>query len=39
VSNAVAELCIGKSLPLRDVGEVALKGFDQPVRAHCIVFA
>lgn len=39
VSNAVAELCIGKSLPLRDVGEVALKGFDQPVRAHSIVFA
>jgi class 3 adenylate cyclase len=38
VSNAVAELCIGKALPLRDVGPVALKGFDQPVRAHCIVF-
>ena len=39
VSNTVAELCVGKSLPLRDVGAVALKGFDQPVRAHCIVFA
>jgi class 3 adenylate cyclase len=39
VSNAVAELCIGKALPLRHVGEVSLKGFDQPVRAHCIVFA
>jgi class 3 adenylate cyclase len=39
VSNTVAELCIGKSLPLRDVGQVTLKGFDQPVRAHCIVFA
>src|SRR5258706_996816 len=34
VSNTVAELCIGKSLPLRDVGQVALKGFDQPVSAH-----
>lgn len=39
VSNTVAELCIGKSLPLRDVGQVTLKGFEQPVRAHCIVFA
>ena len=36
VSNAVAELCIGKALPLRDVGPVALKGFDQPVRAHAV---
>ncbi len=39
VSNAVAELCIGKSLPFRDVGPVALKGFDQPVHVHCIGFA
>ena len=31
VSNAVAELCIGKALPLRDAGRVELKGFDQPV--------
>ena len=36
LSNAVAELCIGKSLPLRDVGNVSLKGFDQPVHVHCI---
>lgn len=36
LSNAVAELCIGKSLPLKDVGPVALKGFDQPVHVHCI---
>lgn len=36
LSNAVAELCIGKSLPLKDVGRVALKGFDQPVHVHCI---
>jgi class 3 adenylate cyclase len=39
VSNAVAELCIGKTLPLQEIGPVMLKGFDQPVRAHCIVFA
>jgi len=39
VSNTVAELCIGKALPLRDVGEVALKGFTQPVRAHSIIYA
>jgi class 3 adenylate cyclase len=39
VSNAVAELCIGKSLPLRDIGTVVLKGFEQPVRAHSLVFA
>lgn len=36
MSNAVAELCMGKSLPLRDAGLVALKGFDDPVRVHCI---
>jgi len=34
VSNTVAELCIGKTLPLEDAGQVALKGFDQPVRVH-----
>lgn len=36
VSNAVAELCIGKALPLKDVGKVSLKGFDEPVRVHSI---
>ena len=36
VSNAVAELCIGKSLPFRDLGAVTLKGFEQPVHVHCI---
>lgn len=36
LSNAVAELCIGKTLPLRDLGRIALKGFDQPVHAHCV---
>ncbi|HSM96386.1 MAG TPA: adenylate/guanylate cyclase domain-containing protein, partial [Rhizomicrobium sp.] len=39
VSNGVAELCIGKALPLKEVGEVSLKGFDKPVRAHSIVYA
>jgi class 3 adenylate cyclase len=36
MSNAVAELCIGKSLKMIDAGVVALKGFDQPVHVHCI---
>ena len=34
VSNAIAELCIGKGLLFEDVGEVTLKGFGSPVRAH-----
>jgi class 3 adenylate cyclase len=34
LSNAVAELCIGKALPLEPVGHVELKGFDQPVHVH-----
>ena len=34
VSNAIAELCIGKGLRFEDLGEVALKGFGSPVRAH-----
>jgi class 3 adenylate cyclase len=34
VSNAIAELCIGKGLQFEDLGEVALKGFGSPVRAH-----
>jgi class 3 adenylate cyclase len=36
VSNVVAELCAGKILAFEDLGEVALKGFDQPVRAHAV---
>jgi class 3 adenylate cyclase len=36
VSNVVAELCAGKALPFEDLGEVALKGFDHPVRAHAV---
>jgi class 3 adenylate cyclase len=34
VSNAIPDLCIGKGLLFEDVGEVALKGFGQPIRAH-----
>lgn len=34
VSNAIAELCIGKGLSFEDIGEVTLKGFSAPVRAH-----
>ncbi len=36
VSNVVAELCIGKSLTFRALGEVSLKGFDQPVPVHAV---
>jgi class 3 adenylate cyclase len=36
VSNVVAELCIGKGLTFHDLGEVALKGFIQPVRVHAV---
>jgi len=34
VSNAIPDLCIGKGLLFEELGEVVLKGFDQPVRAH-----
>ena len=34
VSNAIAELCIGKGRSFDDVGELTLKGFSSPVRAH-----
>ena len=34
VSNAIAELCFGKGLLFEELGEVALKGFGRPVRAH-----
>jgi class 3 adenylate cyclase len=34
VSSAIAELCIGKGLSFEDLGEVTLKGFTSPVRAH-----
>ena len=34
VSSAIAELCLGKGLSFEDLGEVSLKGFNSPVRAH-----
>jgi class 3 adenylate cyclase len=39
VSNVVAELCEGKLLPFQELGEVQLKGFDHPVRAHVVAWA
>ena len=39
VSNAVAELCEGKKLPMRQIGAVSLKGFDHPVHAHAVAMA
>src|SRR5438874_2422164 len=36
VSNVVAELCAGKILAFEDLGEITLKGFDQPIRAHAV---
>ncbi len=36
VSNVVAELCIGKGLTFRSLGEVSLKGFERPVRVHAV---
>jgi class 3 adenylate cyclase len=36
VSNAVAELCLGKGLAFQDLGEVSFKGFDRPIRVHAI---
>jgi class 3 adenylate cyclase len=34
VSNVITELCLGKGLLFEDLGEVTLKGFGYPVRAH-----
>ena len=36
VSSVVADLCIGKGLMFRALGEVSLKGFGQPVHAHSV---
>ncbi len=38
VSNPIAELCSGKLLLFEDLGEISLKGFDRPVRAHAVVW-
>lgn len=34
VASALSELCGGKGLIFEELGELALKGFDRPVRAH-----
>ncbi len=39
VSNVVAELCLGKKFRFEDLGELPLKGFDQPIRAHAVSWA
>jgi class 3 adenylate cyclase len=31
-------LCEGKALLFEELGEIALKGFDQPVRAHAVTW-
>ncbi|HEY6449061.1 MAG TPA: nickel-binding protein [Candidatus Cybelea sp.] len=36
VSNVVAELCIGKGLTFRDLGEISIKGFDHPIRVQAV---
>ena len=36
VSSVVADLCIRKGLTFHPLGEVSLKGFDQPVHAHAV---
>lgn len=36
VSSVVADLCIGKGLVFRALGEVPLKGFDRPIHAHAV---
>jgi class 3 adenylate cyclase len=39
VTTAVAELCMGKGLSFQDLGEVALKGFDRPMRAYAVTWS
>jgi class 3 adenylate cyclase len=34
VSGVIYELCMGKRLPFRDLGTVALKGFERPVQVY-----
>jgi len=36
VSNVVAELCLGKGLPFKELGEVSVKGFGRPIRVHFV---
>jgi len=36
VSNAVTELCLGKSLDFQDMGEILPKGFERPIHVHAV---
>jgi class 3 adenylate cyclase len=36
VSNVVAELCLGKGVPFKELGDVLLKGFSRPIRVHVV---
>ena len=36
VSNVVAELCLGKGVAFSDLGNVPLKGFEQPAHVHAV---
>jgi class 3 adenylate cyclase len=36
VSNAIAELCLGKAIQFEDVGHVELKGFGSPVHVQAV---
>src|SRR5207302_9626756 len=38
VSSVVADLCIGKGLVFRSLGEVPLKGFDRPTYPHAVAW-
>lgn len=38
VSNAVAELCLGKGVQFEELSEISMKGFDRPVRAQAVVW-
>lgn len=39
VSSAVPELCGGKGLRFEELGEITLKGFDQPTRVHRVAWS
>jgi class 3 adenylate cyclase len=39
VSHGVVELCLGKKFRFEEAGELSLKGFAQPIRAHAVMWA
>lgn len=36
VSNVVTELCLGKGLVFKDLGNISVKGFSHPIRVHAV---